>query len=142
MPVAPASCWVHPSVESRPSDTAGRGLFATVDLPAGTAVGRLSRDILVTTLAGWPGNHGCDPTLGWVDATTLVTMRDVPAGQELLTDYALATTDPAFLLRCHCESYRCRQMVEGDDWRIPQLQARYRGWWAPHVQALVDASRP
>lgn len=144
MPVAPALSWLHPRVERRPSDVAGRGLFSTVDLPAGTVVGRLagvpnSGD--AGSLDGWPGNHGCDPNLGWVDPTTLATMHDVPAGQELLTDYALAVSDPAFLLRCHCESYRCRQMVAGDDWRIPQLEARYEGWWAPAVQALVDAVR-
>jgi hypothetical protein len=28
-------------------------------------------------------------------------------------------------------------MVEGGDWQIPQLQRRYDGWWAPHVQRLV-----
>ncbi|MEO7236796.1 MAG: hypothetical protein ABIW80_15660 [Lapillicoccus sp.] len=140
MPAAPAPCWLHPSLEVRPSDVAGRGLFTTVDLPAGTAVWRL--DAPVCDPGGQPGfgNHGCDPNLGWLDACSLATMVDVPAGRELLTDYAMATTDPDYLLRCHCESYRCRQMVEGSDWQIPQLQARYRGWWAPHVQALVDAA--
>ena len=29
-------------------------------------------------------------------------------------------------------------MVEGTDWRIPQLQLRYAGHWAPDVQALID----
>ena len=46
--------------------------------------------------------------------------------EELLVDYAMSTTDPAYLLRCHCDSYRCRQMVEGTDWRIPQLQLQVR----------------
>ena len=85
------------------------------------------------------GNHSCDPNLGWVDEYTLATMADVPAGQELVSDYAMSTADPDYVLRCHCPSYRCRQMVAGDDWRIPQLQQRYRGWWVPYVQSLVDA---
>jgi hypothetical protein len=33
-------------------------------------------------------------------------------------------------------------MVEGGDWRIAQLQQRYDGWWAPHVQRLVDEKQP
>jgi hypothetical protein len=66
-------------------------------------------------------------------------MTDVAAGTELFTDYALSVTDADWFLRCHCPSYRCRQMVEGGDWRIPQLQRRYAGWWAPHVQRLVDS---
>ncbi len=86
-----------------------------------------------------PVNHACDPNLGWA-GDALVTLRDVAAGEELLVDYAMSTTDPAYLLRCHCESYRCRQMVEGTDWRIPQLQLRYAGHWAPNVQALIDVS--
>ncbi len=140
MPDAPASCWLHPSVEVRPSDVAGRGLFTTVDLSARTTVWRLGAPLVDPAELHGFGNHGCDPNLGWVDAYSLATMVDVPAGRELLTDYAMATADPAYLLRCHCESYRCRQMVEGTDWQIPQLQARYRGWWTPYVQGLVDAA--
>ena len=34
-------CWLHPSVEVRPSAIAGHGLFATARVPAGTLVARL-----------------------------------------------------------------------------------------------------
>jgi uncharacterized protein len=167
MRVPPASCWLHPSVEVRPSPIAGRGLFATADLPARTVVSRLGgrlvstaeltrviatadhyvdtivvsadRHLLVAPGENRFGNHSCDPNLGWVDEYTLATMLDVSAGQELVSDYAMSTADPDYVLRCHCPSYRCRQMVEGSDWRIPQLQARYQGWWVPYVQSLVDA---
>ena len=168
-PVPERECWLHPEVEVRSSTVAGRGLFAVVDLPAGTVVSRLGGrlvdtaelqrlvaagedgvDTLVvaedTHLVPAPGdhryvNHSCDPNLGWVDAYTLATMTDVAAGQELLTDYAMSTVDPDWFLRCHCPSYRCRQMVEGGDWRIAALQQRYDGWWTPYVQGLVDAAR-
>jgi hypothetical protein len=168
MRVAPAACWLHRSVEVRPSAVAGRGLFATADLPAGTVVSRLGgrlvsaaeltramrsadgyidsivvdEDCHLLLAAGSDnrfGNHGCDPNLGWVDEYTLAAMVDVPTGHELLSDYAMSTTDPDYVLRCHCESYRCRQMVAGDDWRIPQLQVRYGGWWVPYIQSLIDA---
>ena len=56
------------------------------------------------------GNHSCDPNLGWVDEYTLATMADVPAGHELVSDYAMSTADAEYVLRCHCPSYRCRQM--------------------------------
>jgi uncharacterized protein len=162
-------CWLHPAIAVGASDIAGRGLFATAVLPAGTVVSRLGgrlvdtailRDVIASSdtyvdtvvvdqdrhLLVAPGdnrfgNHGCDPNLGWVDEYALATMVDVAEGEELLTDYAMSTVDPEWLLRCHCPSYRCRQMVEGTDWRIPQLQRRYDGWWTPYVQRLVDASR-
>jgi hypothetical protein len=167
MRVPPATSWLHPSVEVRPSAVAGRGLFATADLPEGTVVSRLGGRLvstaeltrLMTSADGYIdsivvdehchlllaagsdnrfGNHSCDPNLGWVDEYTLAAMVDVPTGGELLSDYAMSTANPVYVLRCHCESYRCRQMVAGDDWRIPQLQVRYRGWWVPYVQTLID----
>jgi hypothetical protein len=168
MRVAPASCWLHPSVEVRSSPIAGRGLFATADLPARTVVSRLGGRLVDTDelrglmaagggyvdsivvaedehLVVEPGsnnrfgNHSCDPNLGWVDEYTLAAMVDAAAGTELLTDYAMSRVDRDYVLRCHCPSYRCRQMVAGDDWRILQLQQRYRGWWPPYVQQLVEA---
>jgi SET domain-containing protein len=127
---------VHADVEERPSPVAGRGLFATATIPVGTFVLRPEAPVHERG----PVNHACDPNLGWA-GDALVTVRDVAAGEELLVDYAMSTTDPDYLLRCHCASYRCRQMVEGTDWRIPQLQLRYTGHWAPHVQALIDATQ-
>jgi hypothetical protein len=126
----------------RTSPIAGRGWFAVEDLPAGTVVLRLvtGDDQRVVELGTAFPNHSCDPCLGWVDALSLATMSDLEAGAELVTDYAMSTTDAGWFLRCHCPSYRCRQMVEGSDWQIQQLQARYAGWWAPSVQGLVGGS--
>ncbi|MFC8504147.1 SET domain-containing protein-lysine N-methyltransferase [Pedococcus sp. NPDC057267] len=115
-------------VERRPSAIAGRGLFTTQPLPTGTVV-----EVEAALL-----NHSCDPTLAWAGAR-LVAFRDVAEGEELTVDYATSTTDPDLLVRCHCETYRCRQMVTGEDWRIPELQRRYAGHLATEVQAAVDA---
>ena len=132
-----------PEVEVRRSDIAGRGLFAIADLPAGTVVLRPEEAALqdgrIDRLGvGFP-DHSCDPNLGWTDGHALVTITDVPAGAELVSDYAMSVTEPGWLLRCHCPSYRCRQMVEGSDWRIPQLQQRYAAWWSPRVRRLLEA---
>jgi len=126
---------VHPDVEERPSAVAGRGLFAASAIPAGTVVLRPEAPVHEAGRL----NHGCDPNLGW-SGDDLVTLRDVAAGEELLVDYAMGVSDPSYYLRCHCPSYRCRQMVEGADWRIAQLQQRYAGHWAPAVQARIDAA--
>lgn len=142
MPDTEADAWVHPAVEVRASDIAGRGMFATAVIPAHTVILRLATapvgsSALASLGAAFP-NHSCDPDLGWVDERALGAIADVPAGAELVVDYAMSIDEPDWFLRCHCPSYRCRQMVEGSDWRIPQLRQRYDGWWAPHVQRLVD----
>jgi SET domain-containing protein len=112
-------------VEVRPSPIAGRGLFAATDIDTGVVV------------AG-PMNHSCDPNT-WFVGRELVTRRPIAADEELTYDYATGTTD--LTLYCHCETYRCRQLVDGDDWRIPQLQQRYAGHFAPEVQKLIDAAQ-
>jgi hypothetical protein len=123
-------------LDVRPSPIAGRGTFATAALPAGIEVARPERPVHEHGAL----NHACDPNLGWA-GDVLVTLREVEPGEELVVDYAMSVTDPGWFLRCHCPSYRCRQMVEGTDWQIPQLQQRYAGHWSPRVQALIDASR-
>ena len=116
--------------ERRASAIAGRGIFTERALASGSAVDA-DPELL---------NHSCDPTLAWVDGGgRLVALRDVAAGEELTMDYATRTTDPSMLLRCHCETYRCRQMVTGDDWQIPELQRRYVGHFTPEVQRRIDA---
>jgi hypothetical protein len=120
-----------PAISPGQSAIAGTGLFTSVNVRAGTLV-------LAGAPAGEPPvNHSCDPNLGW-STDGLVAMHDVAAGTELTTDYALSISDPGYLLRCHCQTYRCRQLVTGDDWRIPELQRRYVGHWAPAVQRLID----
>jgi len=86
-------------------------------------------------------NHSCDPTMWWLDEYTLITRRDVAAGEELTSDYATSSARPDFVLYCHCETYRCRQVIEGTDWRIPQLQQRYAGHWVPYLQRLIERTR-
>jgi hypothetical protein len=113
-----------------PSAIAGRGTFTGTAIPRGTPV-----PVALALL-----NHSCEPNLGW-DGPGLVTLRDVAADEELTYDYATAVADPGFVLRCHCPSSRCRQMVTGDDWRIPELQARYAGHWSESVGRLVAAAQ-
>lgn len=105
-------------------------MFATESVAAGAGVAGLDLELL---------NHSCDPNLGWTPDGTLVALRDVAADEEVTVDYATSIDDPSFTMFCHCETYRCRQVIEGTDWRIPQLQRRYAGYWRPDVQALIDS---
>lgn len=166
-PAPDAECWLHGDVTVAASDIAGRGLFAAADLGAGTVVsrlgGRLVSDAELTDMFRRPeyvdtigvdegvhlvltpgsdnrfGNHSCDPNLGWAGEYTLVTTRDIAAGDELTHDYATSVDDMGYVLYCHCETYRCRQVVEGTDWRIPQLQRRYAGFWTPLLRRRIDS---
>lgn len=127
---------LHPGVEVFASPIAGRGLRTREPLAAGVVVlrapgpdGPLTPDELGRL------NHSCDPSLWWT-GDTLTTRHELAAGAELTLDYATCCT--GLVLYCHCETYRCRQVIEGTDWQIPQLQQRYSGHWTPYVQSLID----
>jgi SET domain len=130
--VRPAEPLVDPpAVTVGISRIAGRGLFLAAPVAAGTVLGRLDVDLI---------NHSCDPNLGWTGCGDLVALRDIGAEAELTTDYATSIDDPDFVMACHCETYRCRQLIEGTDFRIPQLQQRYAGYWAPRLRDRIDSA--
>jgi uncharacterized protein len=69
-------------------------------------------------------NHSCEPNVGFAGNIVLVAMRDIAAGEELTTDYALFDdTDES--MTCHCGTRSCRGTVSGRDWQRPGLQRRY-----------------
>ncbi|HEU5265279.1 MAG TPA: SET domain-containing protein [Jatrophihabitans sp.] len=129
----------HPATRRTPSRIAGHGLRAAAPIDRGTVVVRFAAaPSTVDDLHDL--NHSCDPNLSWLDDHTLIAGRGIAAEEELTVDYATWLADPDFVLYCHCETYRCRQVIEGHDWRIPQLQTRYAGWFTPELQRRVDAT--
>jgi len=87
------------------------------------------------------GNHSCDPNLWWTGPFELAARHDLAAGVELTNDYATSTGQPDFALACSCGSTRCRRTVTGDDWRRPELQARYGDHWVPALLSRIRAAR-
>jgi uncharacterized protein len=82
-------------------------------------------------------NHSCDSNLWMADEATVVTRRDVADGEELTVDYALFTTDPAWTMDCNCGSPVCRRLVRGHDWKLPEVQNRYRGHFSPFINRRI-----
>jgi SET domain-containing protein len=82
-------------------------------------------------------NHSCDPSM-----LNDVAFRDIAAGEEITTDYAYCEASPNYLLEgCRCGSPRCRGRVTGNDWQLPDLQARYRGYFSPHIERLIQQAQ-
>lgn len=82
-------------------------------------------------------NHSCEPNVGFGGNTVLVAMRDVAAGEELTTDYALFD-DYDGQMACTCRTTSCRGVVNGRDWQRHELQHHYRGYFSWHVQRKID----
>jgi uncharacterized protein len=78
-------------------------------------------------------NHSCQPNVGFGGNVVLVAMRDIAAGEELTTDYALFD-DYEGSMECSCGRPSCRRRIDGRDWMRPDLQARYRGYFSWYLQ--------
>lgn len=86
-------------------------------------------------------NHSCEPNIGFAGNVVLVAMRDIEAGEELTTDYAMFD-DYDGSMSCHCGRPACRRHVDGRDWQRPDLQERYRGYFSWYLnQKMRDHSK-
>jgi hypothetical protein len=83
-------------------------------------------------------NHSCDPNLGLRGQITLVALRDIEVGEEVCFDYAMTDCTPYDEFECHCGSAICRGTVRGDDWKLPELWARYASYFSPYLQRRID----
>lgn len=150
------------------SAIAGRGLVATEDIGQGEVVAVKGGHIVTSAeLAALPGhlqesdvqitddlhlvalddeehesvmlflNHSCEPNVGFAGNVVLVAMRHVAAGEELTTDYALFD-DYEGTMACRCGSPTCRRTIDGRDWRRPELQDRYRGYFSWYLQRRIE----
>jgi uncharacterized protein len=158
--------WFDRRLVMRPSPIHGIGTFATHSIRAGERLIWVSGGIVYTSedwqtgrvqLAGeqynesqigdnlflatpkslyYYVNHACDPTM-----LNDVAWRDIQPGEEITTDYAYGESVPDYRLEpCQCGAAICRGRVTGNDWQLPELQQRYRGYFSPHIERLIRAS--
>jgi SET domain-containing protein len=161
--------WMDPRIEIRESPIHGRGMFAResfgsgevaliwggtvfseADIKAGKAnpqsITLVEEGIYLGDLASTANgadyclNHCCDSNLWMRDAITLVTRDVIEEDEELTLDYALFETTPEWILSpCGCGSPLCRGKVTSQDWRLPALQERYRGHFAPVNEHWIES---
>ena len=77
-----------------------------------------------------------------VHCPSLYAIRPIETDDQVSFDYAMVLHGPTIPYRyefeCHCGSPRCRQRVTADDWQIPELQSRYRGFFQQYLQEKID----
>jgi SET domain-containing protein len=163
--------YFSPKVEKRTSSIDGRGLFAKGAIKAGEVVvvkggyvlTRAQRDAISKELGPseiqitddlfiGPNsknereggmmhlNHSCEPNLGVQGQVVYVALRDIGAGEELTFDYAMTDDEPSEM-KCRCGARSCRGTITGFDWRKPDLQNKYDGYFSWFIQRRIDALR-
>jgi len=88
-------------------------------------------------------NHSCDGNIWMRDEVTLVSRRDIAAGEELMADYALWLNSSDYCMKtpCNCNSQFCRRIVTGLDWQLPDVQGRYAGHFSPFINKLIEMQK-
>jgi hypothetical protein len=163
------STYLSPKIQPQPKDNGnGKGIFAQQVLKRGELLAvfggivyewetfihlperdrslciQVEDNFFLVPRPIWDGdcvNHCCNPNAGLSGQIALVAMRDIQPGEEICFDYAMSDTRPYDEFPCDCGAPNCRRNVTGSDWQLPELQKRYAGYFAPHVQRKIDAQR-
>ncbi len=160
--------WMHPALEVRDTAGKGRGVFARTNLPKGEKLCvlggyvirvaeieddlglQIDENFVLSSGGGSHGhddyfNHSCEPNAGIKGQIILMAMRDIHAGEEVCFDYAMclhaALDAPRYELSCQCGATLCRGVITEDDWQLPELQARYNGFFSWYIQEKIDCQR-
>jgi SET domain-containing protein len=89
-------------------------------------------------------NHSCDPNAGINGQIFLVAMRRIKKKEQVTFDYAMCLTynkkyAPYFYkTKCFCGSKDCRGFITANDWKIPGLQEKYKGFFSWYIQKRID----
>jgi len=89
-------------------------------------------------------NHSCDPNSGFKGQVFLVAMRDISADEEITFDYAMTVSasvgsDMVFCMECACGCPECRKTITEDDWKLPGLRVRYKGYFSQYIQEKIES---
>lgn len=166
----PSLSYISPKAEVRESPIHGRGLFARESLAEGEVVcvkgGYVFDRATLKAVPEWYraaeiqltedlfigpafeeeregsmvfSNHSCEPNIGVRGQIVFVAMRDIEAGEELTHDWA-TTDDDDYELDCRCGAKTCRGVITGQDWRRPELQDKYRGYFSTYLADKIDGT--
>lgn len=88
-------------------------------------------------------NHSCNPNCGFANQITLRAMRDINIDEQITYDYAMTDVgsieEDWISMECNCGSDHCRKLINFDDWKLKELQDRYKGYFSPYVQRLIES---
>lgn len=86
-------------------------------------------------------NHSCDPNCGIWGQIMLVATRPIHIGEEITFDYCMTCSqkgEKRVLFSCKCGAKNCRGEVTNQDWKIKELQEKYKGYFSFFVQRNID----
>lgn len=159
-----AESYVSPKVEKRDINGRGCGLFAKEFISKGEIVSisggiiitkdqfeelkdqgldyayHVTDNFLICPLNpddpsdDWRMNHCCEPNCGLDGNIVFIAIKDILKDEELTYDYCMTETNPDYKMNLFCDKSSCRKVLSGDDWRIPQLQKKYKNYFSNYIK--------
>ncbi len=90
---------------------------------------------------GYYTNHSCEPNAGIKGQILLVAMKDIQKDEEITFDYGTTLFGINFKMICKCGKQTCRKIITSDDWKIPEMQKRYDGWFSYYLERKIKESK-
>ena len=81
-------------------------------------------------------NHSCEPNVGFNSSVTMIAMRDIISGEELLMNYAFMELhfEP---FSCNCGSMVCRKIIDSNTWKDTDFQSKYKAFYSPYLKENI-----
>lgn len=166
MTTPPKETWINPKIEIREIQNKGKGAFAVEPIKAdeivlvwggeytnaqgikearekGKLVLQWDDDLFSVEESGddmgYFINHSCDSNTWMKDAYTLVAKHEIQTGEEVTADYSLWEADPNYVSKweCLCSSPVCRKKITGNDWKLLDIQERYKEHFSPLINKRI-----
>lgn len=85
-------------------------------------------------------NHSCNPNCGFGGEITIIAMKDIKKGEQITIDYAMCLTSKEVEpMNCNCGSKFCRKKITSNDWKIKDLQKRFKGFFEPFLEKKIKS---
>ena len=81
-------------------------------------------------------NHSCNPNAGIKGNNTIVAIRSLKKGTEIVIDYALSETYPIWHMICKCGSRNCRKVVKPYQDLSVQRKEKYTKYTAKYIKDM------
>mgnify|MGYP001297413305 CR=1 FL=1 len=85
-------------------------------------------------------NHSCDPNCLPLNENIWIAIKDINKDEEITIDYITFDSNPyCSIEKCCCNSKNCRKSLNHDDYKIPELQKKYKGHFVSFIQEKINS---
>ena len=81
-------------------------------------------------------NHSCEPNVGFSTSVTMIAIKDIKPGEELVMNYAfMESFFDSF--ECKCGSSECRKIINSNTWKDSEFQKKYLEFYSPYLRRKI-----